>query len=232
MAQEKVSKVSILTNGIIKENPVLRLVLGTCSTLALTTSVSNAFGMGAAFTFVLVLSNVIIAMLRNIIPAKVHLPCYIVIIASFVTIVQMVMQAFTQSLYDAMGVFIPLIVVNCIILGRAEMFASKNPVLPSIVDGLGMGVGFTAALLAMGIIRELLGAGTVFGLPVLSGFMDPIIIFLLPPGGFFVFGILVAIAGKLSEEGKAPETMGCASCPLAASCSKVQEKCEKEGGEK
>lgn len=108
----------------------------------------------------------------------------------------------------------------------------ENPVLPSIVDGLGMGVGFTAALLAMGIIRELLGAGTVFGLPVLSGFMDPIIIFLLPPGGFFVFGILVAIAGKLSEEGKAPETMGCASCPLAASCSKVQEKCEKEGGEK
>ena len=112
------------------------------------------------------------------------------------------------------------------------MYASKNAVLPSVLDGLGMGVGFTAALLAMGIIRELLGAGTVFGLPVLSGFMDPIIIFLLPPGGFFVFGILVAIAGKLSEEGKAPETMGCASCPLAASCSKVQEKCEKEGGEK
>ena len=134
------------------------------------------------------------------------------------------------ALNKSLGVFLPLIVVNCIILGRAEMFASKNPVLPSIVDGLGMGVGFTAALLAMGIIRELLGAGTVFGIPLLSNFMDPIIIFLLPPGGFFVFGILIAIAGKLSTEGKAPETMGCAACPLAASCSKVQEKCEKEGG--
>ena len=152
MAQEKVSKVSILTNGIIKENPVLRLVLGTCSTLALTTSVSNAFGMGAAFTFVLVLSNVLIAMLRNIIPAKVHLPCYIVIIASFVTIVQMVMQAFTQSLYDAMGVFIPLIVVNCIILGRAEMFACKNTVV--------MPEGFVT----IGIMTQAPGAFLCFGL--------------------------------------------------------------------
>ena len=230
MASENKSKVSILTNGIIKENPVLRLVLGTCSILAVTTAVSSALGMGAAFTFVLVCSNILISLLRNVIPAKVHLPCYIVIIAGFVTIVQMVMHAYMDSLYTALGVFLPLIVVNCIILGRAEMFASKNPVLPSIVDGLGMGVGFTAALLAMGIIRELLGAGTVFGIPLLSNFMDPIIIFLLPPGGFFVFGILIAIAGKLSTEGKAPETMGCAACPLAASCSKVQEKCEKEGG--
>ena len=230
MASENKSKVSILTNGIIKENPVLRLVLGTCSILAVTTAVSSALGMGAAFTFVLVCSNILISLLRNVIPAKVHLPCYIVIIAGFVTIVQMFMQAYMESLYNALGVFLPLIVVNCIILGRAEMFASKNPVLPSIVDGLGMGVGFTAALLAMGIIRELLGAGTVFGIPLLSNFMDPIIIFLLPPGGFFVFGILIAIAGKLSAEGKAPETMGCAACPLAASCSKVQEKCEKEGG--
>ena len=161
MAQEKVSKVSILTNGIIKENPVLRLVLGTCSTLALTTSVSNAFGMGAAFTFVLVLSNVLIAMLRNIIPAKVHLPCYIVIIASFVTIVQMVMQAFTQSLYDAMGVFIPLIVVNCIILGRAEAFASKNGVLDSALDGLGMGLGYTCSIVIMSLIREVLATGMI-----------------------------------------------------------------------
>ena len=120
--------------------------------------------------------------------------------------------------------FLPLIVVNCIILGRAEMYASKNKVLPSIVDGLGMGVGFTATLLCMGIIRELLGAGTVFGLPILSNFMEPIIIFLLPPGGFFVFGMLVALAGKLSEEGKAPESTGCAHCPLAASCSKLSEK--------
>lgn len=220
------------TKGIIKENPVLRLVLGTCATLAVTTAASNAIGMGLATTFVLVCSNTAISLLKKVIPDKVRIPAYITLIAGFVTIVQLLVKAFVPSLDEALGVFLPLIVVNCIILGRAEMFASKNPVLPSIVDGLGMGVGFTAALLAMGIIRELLGAGTVFGLPVLSGFMDPIIIFLLPPGGFFVFGILVAIAGKLSEEGKAPETMGCASCPLAASCSKVQEKCEKEGGEK
>ena len=220
------------TKGIIKENPVLRLVLGTCATLAVTTAASNAIGMGLATTFVLVCSNAAISLRKKVIPDKVRIPAYITLIAGFVTIVQLLVKAFVPSLDEALGVFLPLIVVNCIILGRAEMFASKNPVLPSIVDGLGMGVGFTAALLAMGIIRELLGAGTVFGLPVLSGFMDPIIIFLLPPGGFFVFGILVAIAGKLSEEGKAPETMGCASCPLAASCSKVQEKCEKEGGEK
>ena len=220
------------TKGIIKETPVLRLVLGTCATLAVTTAASNAIGMGLATTFVLVCSNAAISLLKKVIPDKVRIPAYITLIAGFVTIVQLLVKAFVPSLDEALGVFLPLIVVNCIILGRAEMFASKNPVLPSIVDGLGMGVGFTAALLAMGIIRELLGAGTVFGLPVLSGFMDPIIIFLLPPGGFFVFGILVAIAGKLSEEGKAPETMGCASCPLAASCSKVQEKCEKEGGEK
>ena len=220
------------TKGIIKENPVLRLVLGTCATLAVTTAASNAIGMGLATTFVLVCSNAAISLLKKVIPDKVRIPAYITLIAGFVTIVQLLVKAFVPSLDEALGVFLPLIVVNCIILGRAEMFASKNPVLPSIVDGMGMGVGFTAALLAMGIIRELLGAGTVFGLPVLSGFMDPIIIFLLPPGGFFVFGILVAIAGKLSEEGKAPETMGCASCPLAASCSKVQEKCEKEGGEK
>lgn len=227
---EKQSKWRIFTAGIIRENPVLRLVLGCCSALAVTTTVSGALGMGLAMTFVLVCSNIVISALRKVIPAKVHLPCYIVIIATFVTIVQMVLQAYVPALYKSLGVFLALIVVNCIILGRAEMFASKNPVLPSIVDGLGMGVGFTAALLAMGIIRELLGAGTVFGIPLLSNFMDPIIIFLLPPGGFFVFGILIAIAGKLSAEGKAPETMGCAACPLAASCSKVQEKCEKEGG--
>src|SRR5699024_5287693 len=144
-----------------------------------------------------------------------RIPAFITIVAGFVTIVQLFIQAFSPALDKALGVFLPLIVVNCIILGRAEMFASKNKVLPSLLDGLGMGVGFTATLLAMGIIRELLGAGTVFGLPILSGFMEPIIIFLLPPGGFFVFGMLVALAGKLSEEGKAPESTGCAHCPLA-----------------
>ena len=196
------------TKGIIKENPVLRLMLGTCATLAVTTAASNAIGMGLATTFVLVCSNAVISLLKKIIPDKVRIPAYITIVAGFVTIVQLLIKAYVPALNKSLGVFLPLIVVNCIILGRAEMFASKNPVLPSIVDGLGMGVGFTAALLAMGIIRELLGA----------------------PGGFFVFGILIAIAGKLSAEGKAPETMGCAACPLAASCSKVQEKCEKEGG--
>ena len=141
MAQENKSKVSILTNGIIKENPVLRLVLGTCSILAVTTAVSSALGMGAAFTFVLVCSNIMISLLRKVIPGKVHLPCYIVIIASFVTIVQMFMQAYMESLYNALGVFLPLIVVNCIILGRAEMFACKNNVVDSALDGVGMGIG-------------------------------------------------------------------------------------------
>ena len=145
MASENKSKVSILTNGIIKENPVLRLVLGTCSCLAVTTAVSSALGMGAAFTFVLVCSNILISLLRNVIPAKVHLPCYIVIIAGFVTIVQMVMHAYMESLYTALGVFLPLIVVNCIILGRAEMFACKNNVVDSALDGIGMGIGSNVA---------------------------------------------------------------------------------------
>ena len=220
----KKSLLQEFTKGIIKENPVLRLVLGCCATLAVTTAASNAIGMGAATTFVLVCSNAVISLLRNVIPNKVRIPAFITIIAGFVTIVQMFIKAFSPALDTALGVFLPLIVVNCIILGRAEMFASKNKVLPSIIDGLGMGVGFTAAMLAMGVRRELLGAGTVFGLPVLSGFMEPIIIFLLPPGGFFVFGMLIALSGKLSKEGKAPESTGCAHCPLAASCSKIAEK--------
>ncbi len=211
------------SKGIIKENPVLRLMLGCCSTLAVTTAASNAIGMGAATTFVLVCSGAVISMLRHVIPDKIRIPAFITIIAGFVTVIQLLVKAFVPSLDTSLGVFLPLIVVNCIILGRAESFASKNKVLPSIIDGLGMGVGFTAALLAMGIIRELLGAGTVFGIPVLSNFMDPIIIFLLPPGGFFVFGILIAIAGKLSEEGHAPEKIGCSACPMSASCSKIQD---------
>ena len=221
MEKKKHSLLHEFTKGIVKENPVLRLVLGCCATLAVTTAASNAIGMGAATTFVLVCSNGVISLLRKVIPDKVRIPAFITVIAGFVTVVQLFIQAFSPSLDKALGVFIPLIVVNCIILGRAEMFASKNKVLPSLIDGLGMGVGFTAALLCMGIIRELLGAGTVFGTPILSGFMEPIIIFLLPPGGFFVFGMLVAVAGKLSEEGKAPAGTGCAHCPLAASCSKA-----------
>ncbi len=229
MEEKKKGLWSEFTKGIIIENPVLRLMLGCCATLAVTTAASNAIGMGAATTFVLVCSNAVISLLRNVIPNKVRIPAFITVIAGFVTIVQMFIKAFSPALDTALGVFLPLIVVNCIILGRAEMFASKNKILPSIIDGLGMGVGFTAAMLAMGVIRELLGAGTVFGLPVLSGFMEPIIIFLLPPGGFFVFGMLIALAGKLSKEGKAPESMGCAHCPLAAGCSKLKEKDCKKG---
>ena len=218
------TKLQNLLKGLIKENPVLVLVLGTCPTLAISTSVTAAFGMGIAATVVLILSNMAISALRKVIPDTVRIPCYITVIAGFVTIVELVMEAYTYELYQSLGVYLALIVVNCIILGRAEMFASKNRVLPSIVDGLGMGVGFTAALLLMGCIRELLGAGTLFGLPVTSGFMSPIIIFILPPGGFFVFGMLIALANKLSGQNKPVEEVGCAACPLAATCSKISEK--------
>lgn len=222
------------SKGIIKENPVLRLMLGTCATLAVTTAASNAIGMGAATTFVLVCSNAVISALRKVIPDKVRIPAYITIIAAFVTIVQLLIQAYSPALDESLGIFLPLIVVNCIILGRAEMYANKNKVLPSILDGLGMGVGFTIALLLMGIIRELLGAGTVFGIPITAGFMPPIIIFILPPGGFFVFGMLIALANRISEgKGQKPAELGCASCPLATSCTKLmaQEKdCNRKEG--
>ena len=193
MANENKSKVSILTNGIIKENPVLRLVLGTCSCLAVTTAVSSALGMGAAFTFVLVCSNILISLLRNVIPAKVHLPCYIVIIAGFVTIVQMVMHAYMESLYTALGVFLPLIVVNCIILGRAEAFASKNSVAASAVDGICQGIGYTVVLLILSAFRELLGAGTLLGIQVMPSSYVPAGMLTLPVGGFLCLGTLIAI---------------------------------------
>ena len=192
MASENKSKVSILTNGIIKENPVLRLVLGTCSCLAVTTAVSSALGMGAAFTFVLVCSNILISLLRNVIPAKVHLPCYIVIIAGFVTIVQMVMHAYMDSLYTALGVFLPLIVVNCIILGRAEMFACKNTVVDSALDGLGMGIGYILTMLLMSSIREIIGNGTWLGITIIPDSVDKMTVMNSAPGGFFVFGCLMA----------------------------------------
>src|SRR5699024_1110136 len=163
---EKKGLLHEFSKGIVKENPVLRMMLGTCATLAVTTAASNAIGMGLATTFVLVCSNAVISALRKVIPDKVRIPAYITVIAAFVTIVQLLIQAYSPALDKALGIFLPLIVVNCIILGRAEMYANKNKVLPSIVDGLGMGVGFTVALLMMGIIRELLGAGTVFGIPI------------------------------------------------------------------
>lgn len=212
------------TKGIIKENPTLCLVLGTCPTLAVTTSASNAIGMGAAATVVLICSNALISLLRKVIPDKVRIPAYITIIATFVTLVQMVVKAFFPAINDALGIYLPLIVVNCIILGRAEMYASKNPVVPSILDGLGMGIGFTAALLCMGIIRELLGSGSLFGVQILP---FSILIFILPPGGFFVFGILIMIANKLNKKaGKEVKETPCGGCPMKDKCSKVE--CESE----
>lgn len=212
-------KLSILTNGILKENPVLRLVLGTCPTLAVTTAAFNGVGMGLAATFVLVCSNIAISSLRKVIPDKVRLPAYITVIATFVTIVQMLVQAFAQDLYSALGVYLPLIVVNCIILGRAEMFASKNGVLDSALDGLGMGLGFTATLLVMASIREILGAGTFFGMRVLPE-ENCITMMGTPPGGFFTFGVLMAlvvfIETKMGQRKK--RAIGCEGCPSAANC--------------
>ena len=179
----------IFCNGIVQENPTFRLVLGTCPTLAVTTSAFNALGMGLAATFVLVFSNMVISMLRRFIPDKVRIPCFIVIIAAFVTVVQMLMQAFLPALYESLGIFIPLIVVNCIILARAEAFASKNPVLDSAVDGLGMGLGFTLALTLIGAIRELIGAGALFGLNLLGSGYQPMLIVVLASGGFLTFGL-------------------------------------------
>ena len=209
-----------LTKGFISENPVLRLVLGTCPTLATTTSVESAVGMGLAASVVLVCSNIVISALRKVIPDKVRIPAYIVIIASFVTIVQMVVKAFLPALDEQLGVYLPLIVVNCIILGRAEAFANKNPVLASAVDGLGMGIGFTAALFIMGAAREILGAGSFYGISVPFLAENPMLIFILPPGGFFVYGILMAAVNRLAEKKGKPraELRGCEGCPMAQNC--------------
>ena len=193
MPKENKSLASVFFNGVINENPTFRLVLGTCPTLAVTTSAINGLGMGAAATFVLLGSNAVISLLRNFIPDKVRIPAFIVVICTFVTMVQMLMQAFVPSLYDALGMFIPLIVVNCIILARAEAFASKNRVLPSIVDGLGMGVGFTLAITVMGAIRELIGAGTVFGIQVMSSGYQPMLLIVMASGGFLTFGLYLGL---------------------------------------
>ena len=220
---EKKSIFGEFSKGLIKENPVLRLVLGTCPTLAVSTSVESALGMGLAASVVLVCSNIVISALRKVIPSKVRIPAYIVVIAGFVTLVQMLVKAFLPQIDEMLGVYLPLIVVNCIILGRAEAFASKNTVLYSAVDGLGMGVGFTAALLLMGGIRELMGAGSIAGFEVLPEAIPPMTIFILAPGGFFVFGILIALANKVAERNGKPkaELKGCSACPMASSCSMI-----------
>ena len=223
MAKKQKSLFEIFTAGFIKENPVLRLVLGTCPTLAVTTMAFNGLGMGLAATAVLICSNALISALRKIIPDKIHIPVYITIIAAFVSVVQMLVKAFVPALDSALGIFLPLIVVNCIILGRAESFAGKNKIIPSIVDGVGMGLGFTIALVCMGSIREIIGAGTWFGIQILPAAIDPMLILILAPGGFFVFGVLMACANKLAEKkGKAPATLNCAGCPASASCGQAQ----------
>ena len=218
---EKTNKLAILLNGIIKENPVLVLILGTCPTLAVTTQTVNAFGMGAAATAVLLFSNVAISLLRKIIPDKVRIPCYIVLIAAAVTIVQMVLNAFVYSVYEALGLFLPLIVVNCIILGRAEMFANKNTVVDSALDAIGMGIGFTLTLFVMASIREILGAGSWMGyaIPVLCD--NNIGIMTMAPGGFAVFGILIAVVNKFFTNKPKKTEFGCENCPSAAACGKL-----------
>lgn len=219
-----------LYNGLVKENPTFVLMLGMCPTLAVTTSAINGIGMGLSTTVVLVLSNMLISMLRKVIPDSVRMPAFIVVVASFVTIVQFLLQGFVPSIYDSLGIYIPLIVVNCIILGRAESYASKNPVLPSIFDGIGMGLGFTVGLTSIGIVRELIGSGKIFGIQILpladaaagkAGY-TPITIFILAPGAFMVLAGLTALQNKVknnaAKKGKKVTDAascgegGCASC--------------------
>ena len=224
------SNMSTLLRGILKENPVFVLILGTCPTLATTNKVNGAFGMGIAALVVLLCSNVLISLLRKVIPDSVRIPCYIVIIAGFVTIVQMIVQAFLPSLYEMLGVYLPLITVNCIILGRAEMFASKNSVGKSALDGIGMGIGFTLALCSMAIVREVLGNASFaeIAIPALEPYK---IAFLVKaPGGMLVYGLLIALVYVITR-GKAPlkSEFSCAGCPVADRCHTGA--CQKKGDE-
>lgn len=225
----KNSSLSVLTNGILKENPVLVLILGTCPTLATTTNVFGAFGMGIATFMVLICSNILISLLRRVIPENVRIPCYIVIIAGFVSVVQMLVHAFFPTLHEMLGVYLALIVVNCIILGRAEMFASKNTVLKSALDGAGMGIGFTLALCAMAAVREVLGAASFAGIeiPFLADYKIEFLV--KAPGGMVVYGLLIALVGAVTL-GRAPKKKsfscaacgGCGECP-SADCGKAKE---------
>ena len=213
-----------LYNGIVKENPVFVLMLGMCPTLAVTTSAINGVGMGLSSLVVLAISNLVISLLRKIIPDEVRLPAFIVVVASFVTVVELLMEAYMQSLYGALGIYIPLIVVNCIILGRAEAYASKNPPLPSLFDGIGMGLGFTIGLTIIGAIRELLGNGSVFGVSI-PGY-EPMAFFVRAPGAFLVLAVLIAIMNAVGIKNRANKmTEGCDGC--CASCSSA---CDKKEG--
>ena len=215
------NKLQNFSKGLIKENPVLVLVLGTCPTLATSTSVLNALGMGAAATVVLICSNIVISALRKIIPDKVRIPCYIVLIAGFVTMVQMLVKAYAPALDKSLGIYLPLIVVNCIILGRAEMFANKNTVVDSAIDAVGMGAGFTLALVLMATIREVFGNGTFLGIEIPVLIDNKISILTMAPGGFFVFGILIAVMNKFAKHKPKKKDFGCAGCPQAAVCGKA-----------
>lgn len=208
-------------NGIVKENPTLVLMLGMCPTLAVSTSASNGIGMGLSTTAVLILSNWVISMVRKLIPDAVRLPAYIVIVASLVTVTELLMEGYTPALYDALGIYIPLIVVNCIILGRAEAYASKNPPLLSAMDGLGMGLGFTISLTILGCLRELLGSGTVFGFQVMPSGYEPIAIFVKAPGAFLVLAAIISVMNARNIKTRANKMVEgcdgcCASCAMAA----------------
>jgi electron transport complex protein RnfE len=224
----KDGRLKTLTNGILRENPVLVLLLGLCPTLATTTSASNGFGMGISTMAVLICSNMVIALLKDLIPNKVRVPAYIVVIAGFVTIVQLLLKAYLPALDASLGLYIPLIVVNCIIFGRAEMYASKNSVVNSALDGIGMGVGFTLALTTIGLIRELLGSGTFFGLAVAGASHTPMMIFMLAPGGFFVLAIIIATINWLTK-GQAirKKEIGCDGCSMIDVCGGY---CDREEG--
>lgn len=202
MSKNKNNVAQVFSNGIFNENPIFKLVLGTCPTIAVTTNAMNGLGMGLAATFVLIGSNVVISMLRNFIPNKVRIPAFVVVICTFVTLIEMLMKAFVPALYASLGIFIPLIVVNCIILARAEAYASKNPVLDSAADGLGMGIGFTLALIIIGSIRELIGTGMLFGFNVMGAAYQPMLLLILAPGGFITFGIVLGVINALSEKRK------------------------------
>ena len=219
----KENKLMIVLRGIIMENPILILILGTCPTLATTTSVISAFSMGIAATIVLICSNIVISALRKVIPDVVRIPCYIVIIAAFVTVVQMLLQAYLPAIYDMLGVYLALIVVNCIILGRAEMYARKNSVINSALDGIGMGLGFLLALVLMATLREVFGNASFagFAIPFLEGYKIPILV--QAPGGFFVYGIMIAVMNRITAKsgGVKRKSFSCEGCPSSAHCNKM-----------
>lgn len=224
MAENKNSLVKELTKGIVKENPTLVMLLGMCPTLAVTTQASNGIGMGLATTFVLLGSNIVISALRKVIPDKVRIPAFIVIIASFVTLIGFLLEGFVPALYDSLGIYLTLITVNCIIFGRAEMFASKNGVIASACDAVGMGIGFTLALFIMGSVREIIGAGQWFGMNIPALHQNPMLIFIMPAGGFFTVGIIIAVVNKLANK-KPPQEIECGSCdncPMSGNCDKKE----------